>query len=41
MDEVEMKKYFKDDKLLIDNLKALLFHFDSVDSIYDFNSIPY
>lgn len=37
----EMQRYFKNDKLLVDNLIALLFHFDSVESIYDFNSTPY
>jgi len=40
-DEDEMQRYFKNDKLLVENLKTLLFHFDSVDSIYVFNSVPY
>ncbi|MBP5446326.1 MAG: hypothetical protein J6Y28_09165 [Acholeplasmatales bacterium] len=34
----EMQRYFKNDKLLIENLKVLLFHFGSVDTIYDFNA---
>ena len=40
-DENEMKKYFKNDKLLVNGLQALIFHFDRVDSIYDFINIDY
>lgn len=40
-DENEMKKYFKNDKLIVENLQALLFHFDNENSIYDFNTIIY
>lgn len=40
-DEVEMKKYFGYDTLLVESLMALLHHFDSMDSIYDFKTVPY
>lgn len=40
-DEEEMKKYFKNDIMLVNGLKALMFLFDSEDCIYDFNKKDY
>lgn len=40
-DENEMQRFFKNDKLLIDNLKSLLYLFDSLDTIYDFSERNY
>lgn len=40
-DEKEMRKYFNNDKMLIENLQALLFLFDNEDSIYNFSNKIY
>ena len=40
-DENEMQKFFENDKLLVENLKSLLFHFDSLNSIFDFKKEVY
>ncbi len=40
-DEEEMKKYFKNDIMLVNGLKALVFLFGSEDSIYEFNKKDY
>jgi len=40
-DEEEMKKYFKNDIMLVNGLKTLMFLFDSEDCIYGFNKKDY